>query len=93
MNDLNMKTMEKLEQWNENVGISWWKEGRTKLNQVIRKYNKWIDLHQNDKVKTAKLLVVINEHLQMHYSNQDGGNGYKNELIKMKENVESVLLS
>jgi hypothetical protein len=85
--------MEKLLEWNENVGISWWKEGRVKLNKVIRKYNKWIDLFQDDKVKTAKLLVKINEHLQMHYSNQDGGSGYKEELMKMKQNVEEILVS
>lgn len=85
--------MEKLVEWDENVSISWWKEGRTKLNEVIRKYNKLIDLHQDDKVKTAKLLVKINEHLQMQYSNQDGGSGYRDELIKMKENVISLGLA
>lgn len=83
--------MKKLVEWDENVGISWWKEGRTKLNKVIRKYNKWIDLHQENKDKTTKLLIKINEHLQMPYSNQDGDSGYKEELTKMKENVERVL--
>lgn len=85
--------MEKLVEWNENVSIPWQKEGRTRLNKVIQKYNKWIDLHQDDKVKTTKLLVKINKHLQMHYSNQDGGSGYRDELIKMKENVDGILVS
>ena len=82
--------MEKLVEWDENTGISWWNEGRTNLNKVIRKYNKWIDSFQKDRVKTAKLIVKIEEHLQMHYSNQDGGSGYREELIKMLQNVEST---
>lgn len=79
--------MEKLEEWNENTPITWWKEGRTTLNKVIRKYNKWID----DKQNTDKLIEKINEHLQKPYSNQDGGGGYMNELLKMKENVENYI--
>ena len=31
--------MEKIEEWDENVNIDWWKESRIKLNKVIRKYN------------------------------------------------------
>jgi len=79
--------MEKITEWDENVGIDWCKEGRMKINKVIRKYNNWIDNHLNDEVKTAKLLVKIVKHLNMHYSNQDGGSGYKEELLKMKDSI------
>ena len=83
--------MEKIEEWNENESITWWREARIKLNKVIRKYNKWVDLHSENKDKTVKLLSKINKHLQMHYCNQDGGSGYKDELQKMKYIVEGVL--
>lgn len=79
--------MEKIEEWDEHVGINWWRKSRIQLNKVIRKYNKWIDNHTNNRVKTAKLLDKIDKHLKMDYSNQDGGSGYKEELIKMKNNV------
>lgn len=36
---------------------------------------------------TYKLLRKIEEHLQKHYCNQDGGSGYKEELLNMKTNV------
>ena len=85
--------MEKLVEWDENVGISWWKESRIKINEVVRKFNKWIEFHSENKVKTAKLLERINENLQMHYCNQDGGSGYKEELEKMKTVVDGVLRS
>jgi hypothetical protein len=85
--------MEKLVEWDENVGISWWKEGRMKINEVIRKFNKWIEFHSENKVKTAKLLHRINKNLQMHYCNQDGGSGYKEELEKMKGIVDMSLRS
>jgi len=80
--------MEKINEWDENVGISWWKEGRTKLNKVIRKYNKWVEFHSKNEIKTAKLLTKINKHLKMDYCNQDGGSGYKEELETMKSNVK-----
>jgi hypothetical protein len=83
--------MEKLKEWNENVGIDWWKEGRTKLNKVIRKYNKWIDKHSGNKVKTLKLLEKINEDLEKHYCNQSGGSGWKEELLEMKSVIEGNL--
>jgi len=80
--------MEKIEEWNENTNISWWKEGRTKLNKVIRKYNKWIDKYLDNNLKTVKLFNKINKNLEMHYCNQDGGSGWKDELLKMKSVVE-----
>ncbi len=83
--------MEKLTEWREDVNIDWWKEGRTQLNKVIRKYNKWIDKHQNNKIKTIKLLNRINEDLEKHYCNQSGGSGWKDELLEIKYNVESKM--
>ena len=85
--------MEKIYLWDENVSISWWKEGRINLNKVIRKYNKWIDLYQKDIIKTAKLLSKIDQHLLMDYSNQVGGSGYKKELLKMKLIVQKALIN
>ncbi len=84
--------METIEEWDENIGITFWKEGRVKLNKVIRKYNKWVKNHTKDKVKAYKLLAKIEEHLSMDYCNQDGGSGYRFELIKMKINIESTLV-
>jgi hypothetical protein len=84
--------MEKIEEWDENVNIDWWKESRIKLNKVIRKYNKWVDRHSEDKIKTDKLLVKIDKHLEKHYCNQDGGSGYKEALNEMKEIVETKRL-
>lgn len=81
--------MEHIEEWNENVGISWWKESRIQLNKVIRKYNKWVDKHTENKVKTAKLLTKIEKHLKMDYCNQDGGSGYKEELLNIQSIVKS----
>ncbi len=83
--------MEKIEEWNERVGIDWWKEGRIQLNKVIRKYNKWVDKHTENKVKTAKLLYKIDEHLEMHYCNQSGGSGWKEELLNMKSVVKNKM--
>ena len=80
--------MEEIKEWDENVDISWWKVGRTKLNKVIRKYNKWVRKHTEDEVKTTKLLVKIEKHLKKDYCNNDGGSAYKEELLKMKENVK-----
>ena len=80
--------MEKIEEWDENAGINWWKESRIKLNKVIRKYNKWVDKHTGNRVKTAKLIKRIDKNLDMHYSNQDGGSGYREELLKMRANVK-----
>jgi hypothetical protein len=92
--------MEKIDEWNENVNITWWKENvnitwwkesRTKLNKIIRKYNKWVEFHSDNKIKTAKLLAKINKHLEMSYCNTDGGSGYKEELEKIKAIVFSKL--
>lgn len=83
--------MEKIEEWDERVGIDWWKEGRTQLNKVIRKYNKWIDKHIENRAKTAKLLDKIDEHLEMYYCNQSGGSAWKDELLNMKNVVESKM--
>ena len=83
--------MEKIEEWNECVDIDWWREGRTQLNKVIRKYNKWIDKHTENNVKTYKLLNKIDEHLEMRYSNQNGGSEWKDVLLKMKSVVESKM--
>lgn len=85
-----MNDLEKIDEWDENVNISWWKEGRIKLNKVIRKYNDWID-NPTDLVKTCALLEKINKHLRMHYCNQDGGDGYQEELLKMKYYVLKIL--
>lgn len=85
--------MEILDEWDENVGIIWWKEARIKLNKIIRNYNNWVENHSENKVKTAKLLSKIDNHLQMKYCNQDGGSGYKNELLKIKNIVEEKLKS
>jgi len=81
--------MNKINEWNENISINWWKESRTQLNKVIRKYNKWIDKHTNDKVKTAKLLTKIEKHLKMDYCNQDGGSGYKEELLNIQNIIKN----
>ncbi len=84
-----MEKMVEIEEWDENVGISWWKESRMQLNKVIRKYNKWVNNHTGDEVKTAKLLTKIDKHLKMYYCNQDGGSGYKEELMKIRDIVKS----
>lgn len=81
--------MKKLQEWDENTNISWWNDGRTKLNKVIRKYNNWIDNHTENNVKTVRLLNKIDENLEMDYCNQDGGGGWKDELLKMKDVVET----
>lgn len=83
--------MEKIEEWCEHTGIDWWKEGRIKLNKVIRKYNRWIEKHQGNRIKTAKLLLKIERHLEMEYCNKSGGSGWKDELLDMKENVKLKL--
>jgi len=84
--------MNRIEEWDTTLcEIYWWKEGRTKLNKVIRKYNKWVRENSDDLVKTAKLLDKINDNLEMHYCNQSGGSGWKEELLTMKSIVESRL--
>ncbi|MFT6125822.1 MAG: hypothetical protein ACJAVA_000264 [Flavobacteriaceae bacterium] len=83
--------MEKLEEWNENTGITWWTEARKKLNKIIRKYNKWIVNDTMDIKRTSKLLTKINLDLCKDYSNQDGGSGYKKELAGMHYNVRLQL--
>lgn len=88
---VNYDNMEKIIEWDENINISWWKESRIKLNKVIRKYNKWIEYHSENKIKTEKLLIKINKHLLMDYCNQDGGSSYKGELEKMKYNVTKTM--
>lgn len=80
--------MEKITLWDEDVSITWWKEGRTKLNKVIYKYNKWVDKHTDDTIKTAKLLRKIDKNLEMDYCNTDGGSGWKEELESMRDNVK-----
>lgn len=87
-----IKIMETIKQWNENTNIVWQKEARTQLNKVIRKYNKWVENHTSDRIKTIKLLTKIEKHIEMPYSNQDGGSGYKEELQKMLATVQNVLL-
>jgi hypothetical protein len=84
--------MERIEEWDENPGVSWWKESRIKLNKVIRKYNKWVDKHSDDRSKTTKLLNKVNKNLKMNYCNQDGGSGYKEELLNIKLIVERKTL-
>ena len=71
--------MEKIEEWKASVGR--WKEGRVKLNKVIRRYNKWVDTGE----KAEKLLRVINKNLDMPYCNQS--NCWREELMGMKENI------
>lgn len=83
----------KVKEWDEDVSINWWKDGRTKLNKVIRKYNKWVDRHTENKVKTVKLLNEINDNLDMYYCNRDGGSAWKYELIEMKNVVVEHLLN
>jgi|TARA_R110000850_G_scaffold41334_5_gene105934 hypothetical protein len=80
--------MDKIDEWNENVSIGWWKESRIQLNKVIGKYNKWVDKHSSDKVKTVKLLSKIEKHLEMDYCNKDGGSGYKDELMNIQDIVK-----
>lgn len=87
-----MNDMELFQEWDENTDITWRKEGRQSLNKVIRKYNKWAQKHIEDEVKTTKMLVKINKHLEMYYCNQDGGSCYKDELIRMKRNIQSKLV-
>lgn len=82
----------KLEEWDENIGITWQKKSRIKLNKVIRKYNIWVENHTDDYEKTVKLIEKINRHLKMHYSNQDGGSGYKEELLRIKRRVKKYFL-
>lgn len=82
---------ETIEEWNENVGVGWWKEGRKKLNKVIRKYNHWVVCDTDNNVKTTILLVKIYKNLKMSYCNQDGGSGWYEELDKMKTTVEYIL--
>ena len=84
---------EKFDEWNENTGINWWKEGRIALNKVIRKYNTWVDNHLEDDEKTLKLLKKINKNLTMHYCNQDGGYSRKSELLKMQSIVKGHYLA
>ena len=67
------------------------RDGCTQLNKVIRKYNKWIDKHSDNRVKTSKLLDKIDRHLEMHYCNQRGGSGWKEELLYMKNVIESKM--
>lgn len=81
--------MEKIKEWDENVEIEWWKEGRIKLNKVIRKYNKWVKKYTDDDIKTSKLLKKINKHLKKDYCNKDGGSGWKDELLRIKFIVEN----
>lgn len=83
--------MDKRDEWNENICIDWWKEGRKKLNKVIRKYNDWIDEGTDSLTKTAKLLEKIKKNLKMDYCNHDGGSGYWEELNDMKIVVKERL--
>lgn len=79
---------QKIKEWNENVSISWWRDGRIKLNKIIRKYNKWTEKHSDNIVKTAKLLARINKNLEMDYCNQSGGSGWKEELLNMRNIIK-----
>lgn len=83
--------MELIKEWDENTPITWWSESRIKSNKIIRKYNKWLLNNKNNKIKTIKLLNKIKKELEKDYCNQDGGSGYKNELILMKSNVTKIL--
>jgi hypothetical protein len=83
--------MKQITEWCENTGIGWWDQGRKQLNKVIRKFNKWILNDIDDLKKTNKLLKKINNHLNKEYCNQDGGQSWKEELLSMKQIVNSKI--
>lgn len=83
--------MEMIREWDENVSISSWKEGREKINKVIRKYNKWVCNYLDDRDQTFKLLNKINKHLMKPYSNSGQGTSWREELLLMKSNAMKVM--
>lgn len=81
-----MITYKFLEEWDEDVGVTWWKTSRTKLNVIIRMYNQWqIDGFPDS--EKQKLLANIEFGIQT-IGSQDGGLGYREELQKMRDFVE-----
>lgn len=73
-------------EWDENTNIAWWKDGRTKLNVIIRMYNKWqIDGFPSD--EKQPLIATIICGLQT-FASQDGGSNWAEVLERMKQFVE-----
>lgn len=79
-----------LEYWNENVGISWWKESRVELNKIIKKFNEWQTKHNMSLSKVDKLLTKI-ENGKNTIGSQNGGSGYYDELDVMEKFVRKTL--
>lgn len=83
-----------IEEWDENVDISWWAEGRKHLNVVIRAYNAWQReagvSGRYDPQEGRRLLVMIEEGRQT-WANRDGGGGWRDELERIAKSVEEGL--
>ncbi len=72
-------------EWDENTDIGWWRDGRMKLNVIIRMVNEWTILGR-PKEKKEKLLRYIDKGIQT-FAAQDGGEEWRKTLLSMKEYV------
>jgi len=73
-------------EWDENTKIDWWREGRIKLNTIIRMVNDWT-LEGKPSSQKAKLLRYIDMGVQT-FAAQDGGEVWKEELLSMQKYIQ-----
>ena len=76
-----------IEEWDTDSPISWWNEGRTKLNAIIKPYNQWqIDGFDPQEASTVRALII--QGLQT-FANRDGGSKWAKTLQMMLEFINS----
>lgn len=78
-----------VEEWDEHIGISWWKACRTKLNVVIRLYNNWQTEKGFDPAE-GRILIAHLKNCKEEMP-ENGGSGYIEEIDNMIEFVEETI--
>lgn len=73
-------------EWSEETPIGWWREGRKKLNVIIRMVNDWT-LDGKPVGEKEKILRYIDMGIQT-FGAKDGGSAWRDELLAMQDYVK-----
>ena len=75
------------DEWPEDSPISWWNEGRKKLNEIVRLVNRWT-LNGQPRWRRDQVVRHIDMGLQT-FAARDGGSGWAEALHEMKQYMEA----
>lgn len=74
------------EEWDENTEITWWNEGRKRLNTVIKMVNTWQLEHDFDHAEGLKVQAFVDLG-KRSWAAQDGGEVWLEVLTEIEQFV------